>query len=177
MELSAKLRNLKNDVKERDKVLLVKDQSLEEARRQKDKEKARIMRIRQNSKQTYRRATKLLTEKTEIQEQLEEKQKTLSTHHHEDIEQLRNKEREVRELQQHLHDEVQELRTKTHQATTEFEKKSAVEREQVKVNGYLKTHLERARKMLDFLYSAGASKEQYIMQFEVKRQCMCVQIL
>ena len=161
-ELSAKLRNLKNDVKERDKELLVKDQSLEEARRQKDEERVRMKEIKQNIKQTYTRAVKLLSEKREIQE---------------DIEQFQNKEREIRELQQGLHDEVQELRRKLHQATTEFEKKSAVEREQEKVNASLKTHLDRTRKMLDFLQSAGTSKDQYIVQFEVKRHCMCVQIL
>ena len=110
----------------------------------------------------------------------------LRTGHQEDSEQLqniiRNREEEIRELQQQLHTvegelnferkRTQELSEKLQQATTELEKKSAVQRVQEKENEALKSHLKRERQMVDFLQmqliSASSSKDQYISEMEVR---------
>ena len=110
----------------------------------------------------------------------------LRTSHQEDSEQLQsfiwNREEEIRELQQQLHTveselnfekkRTQELSENLQQATTELEKKSAMERVQEKEKEALKTHLERERQMVDFLQmqltTASSSKDQYISEMEVR---------
>lgn len=170
---------------ENQREIAVKDLSLEKARRQNDTENMSVMNIRETIRETQKKTIKLFQEKMEVEKQLQLKEQeleSLCTGHQEDSEQLCNKESEIKELRKRLHkieSELsierkisQELREKLQQATVELEKKFAVEQVQAKASGDLKTHLERERKMVDFLQiqltSASTFKNQYSREFEVK---------
>ena len=170
---------------ENQREIAVKDLSLDEARRQSDTENESVTKIKETIRQTQMKTMKLAQEKMEVEKQLQLKEQeleSLCTGHQEDSEQLCNKEREIRELRKRLHKIEgqlsiekkisEELREKLQQATVELEKKSAVEQVQAKASGDLKTHLEREKKMVDFLQiqltSASTFKNQYTREIEVK---------
>ena len=188
-KLSTKVEQLRKQVKEKDRELAVKDRCLEEVKKQKGEVNQRLVQIKQTIRQTKTKTIKLIREKMNVEKQLqlrEQELQFLRTGHQEDSEQLqniiRNREEEIRELQQQLHTvegelnferkRTQELSEKLQQATTELEKKSAVQRVQEKENEALKSHLKRERQMVDFLQmqliSASSSKDQYISEMEVR---------
>ena len=179
--LSSQIEKLRNNVKEKDRELALKDQSLEETKRQKDAVRQRMMQLRQTVKQNNTKTIRLVEEKAEAEKQLQLKEQELQllrTIVHKDSELLQNKEKEIRELRQRLQSVERELtlerslstelRQKLQQATEELAKKSAVEREQEEAKEYLKTDLEWERQTVDFLRVQLTSKDQHIREVEVQ---------
>ena len=152
--LSSQIEKLRNNVKEKDRELSLKDQSLVEAKRQKDATSQKMMQLRRTIKQNNTKTIRLIEEKAEAEKQLQLKKRELQLLHrvvHKDSE-LLQKDRELlqkdRELLQNLEKEImelrqrlqlvereltlernlsKELRQKLQQATEELAKKSAVE--------------------------------------------------
>ena len=186
--LSSQIEMLRNNVKEKDRELAVKDQSLEETKRQKDAVSQKVIQLRQTVKQNNTKTIRLLEEKTEAEKQLQLKERELqllrtvvqkdSELLQKDRELLQNLEKEIRELRQCLQsveNELalernlsKELRRKLQQATEELAKKSAVEREREEAKEYLKTHLERERQTVDSLRVQLTSKDRHIREVEVQ---------
>ena len=186
--LSSQIAKLRNSVKEKDRELTLKDQSLEEAKRQKDAVRQRMMQLRQTIKQKDTKTIRLVEEKAEAEKQLQLKERELqllctvvqkdSELLQKDRELLQNKEKEIRELRQRLQAVEKELalernlskklRQKLQQATKELAKKSTVEREREEAKEYLKTHLERERLKVDSLRMQLTSKDQHIREVEVQ---------
>ena len=179
--LSSQIEKLRNNVKEKDRELALKDQSLEETKRQKDAVRQRMMQLRQTVKQNNTKTIRLVEEKAEAEKQLQLKEQELQllrTIVHKDSKLLQNKEKEIRELRQRLQSVERELtlerslstelRQKLQQATEELAKKSAVEREQEEAKEYLKTDLEWERQTVDFLRVQLTSKDQHIREVEVQ---------
>ena len=192
--LSSQIEKLRNNVKEKDRELSLKDQSLVEAKRQKDATSQKMMQLRRTIKQNNTKTIRLVEEKAEAEKQLQLKKRELQLLHrvvHKDSE-LLQKDRELlqkdRELLQNLEKEImelrqrlqlvereltlernlsKELRQKLQQATEELAKKSAVEREQEEAKEYLKTDLEWERQTVDFLRVQLTSKDQHIREVEV----------
>ena len=193
--LSSQIEKLRNNVKEKDRELSLKDQSLVEAKRQKDATSQKMMQLRQTIKQNNTKTIRLVEEKAEAEKQLQLKKRELQLLHrvvHKDSE-LLQKDRELlqkdRELLQNLEKEImelrqrlqlvereltlernlsKELRQKLQQATEELAKKSAVERERQEAKEYLKTHLDRERQTVDSLRVQLASKDRHIREVEVQ---------
>ena len=193
--LSSQIEKLRNNVKEKDRELLLKDQSLVEAKRQKDATSQKMMQLRRTIKQNNTKTIRLIEEKAEAEKQLQLKKRELQLLHtvvHKDSE-LLQKDRELlqkdRELLQNLEKEImelrqclqlvereltlernlsKELRQKLQQATEELAKKSAVERERQEAKEYLKTHLDRERQIVDSLRVQLASKDRHIREVEVQ---------
>ena len=185
--LGSQIEKLRNNVKEKDRELALKDQSLEEAKRQKDAISQKMMQLRQTIKQNQTKTISLVKKKAEAEEQLQLKERELqllrtivqkdSELLQKDRELLQNKEKEIRELRQHLQSVEseltlernlsKELRKKLQQATEELGKKSAVEREREEAKEYLKTHLERERQTVDSLRVQLTSKDQHIREVQV----------
>ena len=181
--LSTRIEKLEKDVKEKDRELALKDQSLEEAKRQKSEANHKMVQLRQTIKQNTTKTISLVEEKAEAEKQLhlkEQQLQLLRTIVHKDSELLQNLEKEIRELRQRLQSVEKELtlernlskelRKKLQQATEELAKKSAVEREWEEAKEYLKTHLERERQTVDSLRVQLTSKDQHIRDVEVIRQ-------
>ena len=186
--LSSQIEKLRNNVKEKDRELAVKDQSLEETKRQKDAVSQKVIQLRQTVKQNYTKTIRLVEEKAEAEKQLQLKERELqllctvvqkdSELLQKDRELLQNLEKEIRELRQCLQsveNELalernlsKELRRKLQQATEELAKKSAVEREREEAKEYLKTHLERERQTVDSLRVQLTSKDRHIREVEVQ---------
>ena len=186
--LSSQIEKLRNNVKEKDRELAVKDQSLEETKRQKDAVSQKVIQLRQTVKQNYTKTIRLVEEKAEAEKQLHLKERELqllrtvvqkdSELLQKDRELLQNLEKEIRELRQCLQsveNELalernlsKELRRKLQQATEELAKKSAVEREREEAKEYLKTHLERERQTVDSLRVQLTSKDRHIREVEVQ---------
>ena len=180
--LRTRIERLEKAVKEKDRELALKDQSLEEAKRQKSEANHEMVQLRQTIKQNKTKTIRLVEEKVEAEKQLHLKEQQLQLLHtivHKDSELLQNLEREIRELRQHLQSVEKELilernlskelRKKFQQATEELAKKSAVEREREEAKEYLTTHLERERQTVDFLRVQLTSKDQHIREVEVMR--------
>ena len=193
--LSSQIEKLRNNVKEKDRELSLKDQSLVEAKRQKDATSQKMMQLRRTIKQNNTKTIRLVEEKAEAEKQLQLKKRELQLLHrvvHKDSE-LLQKDRELlqkdRELLQNLEKEImelrqrlqlvereltlernlsRELRQKLQQATEELAKKSAVERERQEAKEYLKTHLDRERQTVDSLRVQLASKDRHIREVEVQ---------
>ena len=179
--LGSQIEKLRNNVQEKDRELALKDQSLEEANREKNAVSQKMMQLRQTFKQNQTNTIKLIEEKAEAEKQLhlkEQEVRLLHTIVQKDSELLQNLEREIRELRQHLQtveseltlerNLSKELRQKLQQATEELAKKSAVEREREEAKEYLKTHLERERQMVDSLRVQLTSKDRHIREVEVR---------
>ena len=179
--LSSQIEKLRNNVQEKDRDLALKDQSLEEAKRQKDAVNQKMIQLRQTVKQNYTKTIRLVEEKAEAEKQLhlkEQELQLLRTIVHKDSELLQNLEKEIRELRQRLRSVEKELilernlskklRQKLQKATEELAKKSAVEREREEAKEHLKTHLERERQTVDFLRVQLTSKDQHIREVEVQ---------
>ena len=173
---------LEKAVKEKDRELALKDQSLEEAKRQKSETNQKIMQLRWTIKQNKTKTIRLVEEKVEAEKQLhlkEQQLQLLCTIVHKDSELLQNLEKEIRELRQRLQSVEKELilernlskelRQKLQQATEELAKKSAVEQEQQEAKEHLKSNLERERQTVDFLRVQLTSKDQHIREVEVMR--------
>ena len=179
--LSTQIEKLRNNVKEKDRELALKDQCLEEAKRQKDAVSQIMMQLRQTIKQNNTKTIRLVEEKAEAEKQLhlkEQELQLLRTIVQKDSELLQNLEKEIKELRQRLQSVEREwtleknlskaLRQKLQQATVELAKKSAVEREGEEAKEYLKTHLERERQTVDSLWVQLTSKDQHIREVEVQ---------
>ena len=193
--LSSQIEKLRNNVKEKDRELSLKDQSLVEAKRQKDATSQKMMQLRQTIKQNNTKTIRLVEEKAEAEKQLQLKKRELQLLHrvvHKDSELLQkdrellqkdrdllqNLEKEIMELRQRLQlvereltlerNLSKELRQKLQQATEELAKKSAVERERQEAKEYLKTHLDRERQTVDSLRVQLASKDRHIREVEVQ---------
>ena len=186
--LSSQIEKLRNNVKEKDRELTLKDQSLEETKRQKDAVSQKVIQLRQTVKQNNTKTIRLLEEKAEAKKQLQLKERQLQLLHtvvqkdsellQKDSELLQNLEKEIMELRQRLQSVEKELdlernlskelREKLQQATEELAKKSAVEREREEAKEYMKTHLERERQTVDFLRVQLTSKDQHIREVEVQ---------
>ena len=179
--LSSQIEKLRNNVKEKDRELALKDQSLEETKRQKDAVRQRMMQLRQTVKQNNTKTIRLVGEKAEAEKQLhlkEQQLQLLRTIVQKDSELLQNLEKEIMELRQRLQSVERELtlernlskelREKLQQATEELAKKSAVEREREEAKEYLKTDLERERQTVDFLRVQLTSKDRHIREVEVQ---------
>jgi len=179
--LNSQIEKLRNTVKEKDRELTLKDQSLEEAKRQKDAVRQKMIQLRQTIKQNDTKTIRLVEEKAEAEKQLQLKERELQVLHtvvQKDKELLQNKEKEIRELRQRLQSVEKELalernlskelRQKLQQATEELAKKSAVEREREEAKEYLKTDLEWERQTADFLRVQLTSKDQHIREVEVQ---------
>ena len=186
--LSSQIEMFRNNVKEKDRELAVKDQSLEETKRQKDAVSQKVIQLRQTVKQNNTKTIRLLEEKTEAEKKLQLKERELqllrtvvqkdSELLQKDRELLQNLEKEIRELRQRLQSVEKELalernlskelRQKLQQATEELAKKSAVEREREEAKEYLKTHLERERQTVDSLRVQLTSKDRHIREVEVQ---------
>ena len=173
---------LEKAVKEKDRELALKDQSLEEAKRQKSEANQKIMQLRWTIKQNKTKTIRLVEEKVEAEKQLhlkEQQLQLLCTIVHKDSELLQNLEKEIRELRQRLQSVEKELilernlskelRQKLQQATEELAKKSAVEQEQQEAKEHLKSNLERERQTVDFLRVQLTSKDHHIREVEVMR--------
>ena len=196
------VQKLTKEVEAKDRELALHDQSLEEAKRQKDAIIQKLTKIRQTINQTQLKTIKLMREKMELEKQLQQLEKELqpreeclliNADHQMESEQLsniiKNKEEQIKELQERLHTveselvtekkRSQDLKEKLQQATTELEKKSAVQQEQEKAYDNLKTHLEREREMVDFLRMQltipDTSKDKYTREVEVI--WFCAQII
>ena len=180
--LRTRIEKLEKAVKEKDRKLALKDQSLEEAKTQKSEANQMMVQLRQTIKQNNTKTIRLVEEKVEAEKQLhlkEQQLQLLRTIVQKDSELLQNLEKEIRELQQRLQsveNELtlernlsKELRQKLQQATEELAKKSAVEREREEAKEHLKTHLERERQTVDFLRVQLTSKDQHIREVEVMR--------
>ena len=167
-------------MEEKDRELALKDQSLEEAKREKDAVSQKMMQLRQTIKQNQTYTISLVEEKAEAEKQLQLKEQQLQLLHtivQKDSELLQNLEKEIRELRQRLQaveseltlerNLSKELRKKLQQATEELAKKSAVEREREEAKEYLKTHLERERQTVDSLRVQLTSKDQHIREVQV----------
>ena len=185
--LGSQIEKLRNNVKEKDRELALKDQSLDEAKREKDAVSQKMMQLRQTIKQNQTNTIRLIKEKAEAEEQLQLKERELqllrtivqkdSELLQKDRELLQNKEKEIRELRQRLQavekeltlerNLSKELRQKLQQATEELAKKSAAEREREEAKEYLKTHLERERQTVDSLRVQLTSKDRHIREVEV----------
>ena len=185
--LGSQIEKLRSNVKEKDRELALKDQSLDEAKRGKDAVSQKMMQLRQTIKQNQTNTIKLVKKKAEAEEQLQLKERELqllrtivqkdSELLQKDRELLQNKEKEIRELRQRLQaveseltlerNLSKELRKKLQQTTEELAKKSAVEREREEAKEYLKTHLERERQTVDSLRVQLTSKDQHIREVEV----------
>ena len=200
---NTRVEKLTRKVQAKDRELALHDQSLEEAKRQKDAIIQKLTQIKQTINQTRLKTINLVREKMELEEQLqqlendlqpsEEEHLLIHSDHQMESEQLsnviRNKEEQIKELQERLstveselvteRKRSQDLKEKLQQATAELEKKSAVQREQEKAYDNLKTHLEREREMVDFLRmqltSPDTSKDKYTREVEVI--WFCVQII
>ena len=61
--LSSQIAKLRNNVKEKDRELALKDQSLEETKRQKDAVSQKVMQLRQTVKQNNTKTIRLVEEK------------------------------------------------------------------------------------------------------------------
>ena len=179
--LSSQIEKLRNHVKEKDRELALKDQSLEEAKRQKDAVSQKMMQLRQTVQQNNTKTIWLVEEKAEAEKQLhlkEQEQQLLRTIVQKDSELLQNLEKEIKELRQRLQSVERELtlerslsealRQKLQQAAEELAKKSAVEREGEEAKEYLKTRLERERQTVDSLWVQLTSKDQHIREVEVQ---------
>ena len=193
--LSSQIEKLRNNVKEKDRELSLKDQSLVEAKRQKDATSQKMMQLRRTIKQNNTKTIRLVEEKAEAEKQLQLKKRELQLLHrvvHKDSELLQkdrellqkdrdllqNLEKEIMELRQRLQlvereltlerNLSKELRQKLQQATEELAKKSAVERERQEAKEYLKTHLDRERQTVDSLRVQLASKDRHIREVEVQ---------
>ena len=133
-----------------------------------------------------RKVSEDLKEKMEVEKQLqlkEEELESLCRVNQKNSEELQNKEAGLATLQKHLHtlqSELtserklrQELREKLQHELTKLEKKTAAEQELEHEKQALKTHLEREKKMVDFLQvqltSTSTSKDQYTREVEVMR--------
>ena len=173
---------LEKAVKEKDRELALKDQSLEEAKRQKSEANQKIMQLRWTIKQNKTKTIRLVEEKVEAEKQLhlkEQQLQLLCTIVHKDSELLQNLEKEIGELRQRLQSVEKELilernlskelRQKLQQATEELAKKSAVEQERQEAKEHLKSNLERERQTVDFLRVQLTSKDQHIREVEVMR--------
>ena len=180
--LSTRIEKLEKDVKEKDRELALKDQSLEEAKRQKSEANHKMMQFRDIIKHNQTKIIHLVEEKAEAEEQLHLKEQQLQLLHtivHKDSELLHNLEKEIRELRQCLQSVEKELtlernltkklKKQLQQATEELAKKSAVERERKEAKEYLKTYLERERQMVDSLRMQLTSKDQHIREVQVMR--------
>ena len=180
--LKTRIVELEKAVKEKDRELALKDQSLEEAKRQKREANQKIMQLRWTIKQNKTKTIRLVEEKVEAEKQLhlkEQQLQLLCTIVHKDSELLQNLEKEIRELRQRLQSVEKELilernlskelRQKIQQATEELAKKSAVEQERQEAKDYLKSNLERERQTVDFLRVQLTSKDQHIREVEVMR--------
>ena len=178
--LGSQIEKLRNDVKDKDRELALKDQFLDEAKREKDAVSQKMMQLRQTFKQNQTNTISLVEEKAEAEKQLhlkEQELQLLRTIVQMDSELLQNLEREIRELRQRLQaveskltlerNLSKELRKKLQQATEELAKKSAVEREREEAKEYLKTHLERERQTVDSLRVQLTSKDRHIREVEV----------
>ena len=75
--LSTQIEKLRNNVKEKDRELALKDQSLEEAKRQKDAVSQKVIQLRQTIKQNYTKTIRLVEEKAEAEKQLQLKEREL----------------------------------------------------------------------------------------------------
>lgn len=194
------VKRLTRDVEAKDRELAVHDQSLEEANRQKDAVIQKLTQIRQAIEQTRIKTIKLVQEKMEVEEQLQQLEKNLPTREEDNLfihadnqmenEQISNiiksKEEQIKKLQLRLRTveselvtekkRSQDLKEKLQQATAELEKKSAEQRQQEKACDNLKTQLERERQMVDFLRvqltSADTSKDKYTKEIEVMWFCV-----
>ena len=178
--LSTHIEKLEKDVKEKDRELVLKDQFLEEAKRQKCEANHKMMQLRQTIKQNQTKTICLVEEKAEAEKQLhlkEQQLQLLRTIVQKDSELLQNLEKEITDLRQRLQaveseltlerNLSKELRKKLQQATEELAKKSVVEREREEAKEYLKTHLERERQTVDSLRVQLTSKDQHIREVEV----------
>ena len=179
--LSSQIEKLRKSVKEKDRELALKHQSLEKAKRQKDAVSQKMMQLRQTVKQNNMKTIRLVEEKAEAEKQLhlkEQQLQLLCTIVQKDSELLQNLEKEIMGLRQRLQSVERELtlernlskdlRQKLQQATEELAKKSAVERERKEAKNYLKTHLERERQTVDLLWVQLTSKDQHIREVEVQ---------
>ena len=180
--LKTRIAKLEKAVKEKDRELALKDQSLEEAKRQKSEANQKIMQLRWTIKQNKTKTIRLVEEKVEAEKQLhlkEQQLQLLCTIVHKDSELLQNLEKEIGELRQRLQSVEKELilernlskelRQKLQQATEELAKKSAVEQERQEAKEHLKSNLERERQTVDFLRVQLTSKDQHIREVEVMR--------
>jgi len=180
--LKTRIAKLEKAVKEKDRELALKDQSLEEAKRQKSEANQKIMQLRWTIKQNKTKTIRLVEEKVEAEKQLhlkEQQLQLLCTIVHKDSELLQNLEKEIRELRQRLQSVEKELISernlskelmqKLQQATEELAKKSAVEQERQEAKEHLKSNLERERQTVDFLRVQLTSKDQHIREVEVMR--------
>ena len=193
---------LTRKVEAKDKELALHDQSLEEAKRQKDAIIQKLTQIKQTINQTQLKTIELIREKMKLEKQLQQLEEELqpreehlliNADHQMESEQLsnviKNKEEQIKKLQERLNTveselvtekkRSQDLKEKLQQATAELEKKSAVQREQEKAYDNLKTHLEREREMVDFLRMQltipDTSKDKYTREVEVI--WFCAQII
>ena len=185
--LGSQIEKLRSNVKEKDRELALKDQSLDEAKREKDAVSQKMMQLRQTFKQNQTKTIRLIEEKAEAEEQLQLKERELqllrtivqkdSELLQKDRKLLQNLEKEIVDLRQRLQaveseltserNLSKELRKKLQQATEELAKKSAVEREREEAKEYLKTHLERERQTVDSLRVQLTSKDQHIREVQV----------
>ena len=188
-ELSSKVEKLTKQVETQDLELAVRQIALEEARRQKDATRERMMQVRQTIRHAKTKFMKLIQQKEEVQKQLqlrEKELKLLHTGHRKESEELRsiiqNKRDEIQELQHNLQSVeskltserkvTQDLKEKLHQANAALAEKSALAQEREKVNEAFKILLEGERQRVDQLVrqltSASTSRDQYTREIEVK---------
>lgn len=186
-ELSSKVEKLTKQVETQDLELAVRQIALEEARRQKDATRERMMQVRQTIRHAKTKFMKLIQQKEEVQKQLqlrEKELKLLHTGHRKESEELRsiiqNKRDEIQELQHNLQSVeskltserkvTQDLMKKLYQVTAELAEKSALAQEREKAKWDFKIQLEKERQRVDHLVMqlTGASKDQYIREIEVK---------
>jgi len=104
-ELSSKVEKLSKEVEAKDRELAVKNLVLDDARKQENIVRQKLLEIKQTVGNTQNKTMKLIQQKMEVEKQLqlrEQELQFLRTGHQKDSEQLRstihNKEEEVREL-------------------------------------------------------------------------------
>jgi len=142
-ELSSKVEKLSKEVEAKDRELAVKNLALDDARKQENIVRQKLLEIKQTIRNTQNKTMKLIQQKMEVEKQLqlrEQELQFLRTGHQKDSEQLRsiihNKEEEVRELRhclQSVESELaferkvtQDLKEKLHQANAALAEKSAL---------------------------------------------------
>lgn len=188
-ELCGQVEKLRREIETKDREVIEKSSSLQEARRQKGLVQERQIKVEEKIRESHTKTTKLLHKKVKLEKKLqlrEQELQLLHTGQEKHSQQLwsiiQNKEEEVRELQQRLFSVESELasekkvthdlREKLHQATVELVEKTAREQERENANLLFKTHLERERQRMDQLVmqltSASTSKDQYIKEIQVK---------
>lgn len=189
-ELCGQVEKLRREVEIKDREVVEKISSLQEARRQKGAVQERQIKVKEKIRESHTKTIKLLHKKVKLEKKLqlrEQELQLLRTGQEKHSQQLwsiiQNKEEEVRELQQRLFSVESELasekkvthdlREKLHQATVELLEKTAREQERENANLLIKTHLERERQRMDQLVmqltSASTSKDQYIKEIQVNR--------